>query len=137
MTKKQMASKAGGSKRVKLGGSKPPKSEASKAIKSTPALTAKTTVSVNPLQPPVLTVETIPLTEMDYKIADPVVEFNLLEIHNLCYDKYLDKDEMPIWETNLPTYVVPVTHPGQDLVRLCQKYYLPYQRQRDFIFYYS
>ena len=62
---------------------------------------------------------------MDYKIADPVVEFNLLEIHNWCFDKFLDKDEIPIWETNLPKYVVPVTHPGQDLVRLCQKHYVP------------
>ena len=114
-----MTSKAGGSKPIKPGGSKPPKLEASKAIKSTSALIAKTTMSVNPLQPPIPTVETIPLTDMDYKIADPVVEFNILEIHNWCFDKFLDKDEMPIWETNLPKYVVPVTHPGQDLVRLC------------------
>lgn len=35
---------------------------------------------------------------------------------------------MPIWETNLPKYVVPLTHPGQDLIRLCQKYYVPDQR---------
>ena len=62
---------------------------------------------VNPFQPLVPTEETIPLTDMDYKIADPVVEFNLLEIHNWCFDKFLDKYEMPIWETNLPKYVVP------------------------------
>ena len=36
---------------------------------------------------------------------------------------------MPIWETNLPKYVIPVTHPGQDLVRLCQKYYVLDQRE--------
>ena len=36
---------------------------------------------------------------------------------------------MHIWETNLPKYVVPITHPGQDLVRLCQKYYVPNQRE--------
>lgn len=77
-----MTTKAGGSKLIKPGGSKPPKSEASKAIKYTPSLTAKTTEFVNPLQSPVPTVETLPLTDMDYKIADPVVEFNLLEIHN-------------------------------------------------------
>ena len=35
---------------------------------------------------------------------------------------------MPIWDTHLPKYVVPLTHPGQDLVRLCQKHYEPYQR---------
>ena len=65
---------------------------------------------------------------MDYKIADHVVEFNLLEIHNWCFDKFLDNDEMPIWDTNLPKYIVPVTHLGQDLVRLCQKHYVPDQR---------
>ena len=35
---------------------------------------------------------------------------------------------MPIWETHFPKYVVPLTHPGQYLVRLCQKHYEPNQR---------
>ena len=60
MTKKQMTPKAGGSKPVKPGGSKPLKSEAVKAPKSTPAITAKTTVTVNPLQPPVSTKKSSP-----------------------------------------------------------------------------
>ena len=77
-----MTSKAGGSKPIKPGGSKPHKSEALEAIKSTLAITAKTTMSVNPFQPPMPTVEILPLTNMDYKIADPVVQFNLLDIHN-------------------------------------------------------
>ena len=94
MTKKQMTPKAGGSRPVKPGGSKPPKSEVAKAPKSTPALTAKTTVFVNPLQPPVSTEEIIPLTDVDYKIVDPVVELKLLEVHNWCYEKFLDKDDI-------------------------------------------
>ena len=85
-------------------------------------------MTVNPLQPPVSTEEVIPLVDVDYKIVDPVVEFNLLEVHNWCHEKFLDKEEMPLWNTNLPKYVVPVTHPGQDLVRMCQKYYVPDQR---------
>ena len=120
MTKKQITTKPGGSK--------PPNSITSKPVKSTPVLTTKSTVSVNPLQPPVAAEETLPLTDMDYKIVDPVVEFNLLEIHNWCYDKYLDKDEMPIWETHLPQYVVPLTHPRKYLVSPCQKNYEPDQR---------
>ena len=128
MTKKQITVKAGGSKPTKPGGSKPPKPVTPKEVKAIPALTAKSNVSVNPLQPPVAAEETIPLTDMDYKIADPLVEFNFLEIQNWCYDNYLDKDEMPIWETYLPKYVVPLTHPAQDLVRLCQKNYEPDQR---------
>ena len=35
--------------------------------------------------------------------------------------KYLDKDE-------IPKYIVPLTHPGQEVIRLCQKYYEPDQR---------
>lgn len=96
MTKKKITAKPRGSKPTKPGGSKPPKSVTPKAIKSTPTLTAKSTLSVNPLQPPVAAKEILPLTDMDYKIVDHVVEFNLLEIHNWCYDKYLDKDEIPI-----------------------------------------
>ena len=123
MTKNQIIAKPGGSKLTKPGGYKPPKLVTPKDVKSTPALTAKSVVSVNPLQPPVAAEETLPFTDMDYKIVDPVVEFNLFEIHNWCYDKYLDKDEMPILETHLSQYVVPLTHPGQDLVILCQKHY--------------
>ena len=69
------------------------------------------------------------MTDLDYKIVDPLVDFNLLEVHNWCYEKFLDKDDMPIWDTNLPKYVVPLTHPGQALIRLCQKYYVLDQRE--------
>ena len=119
MTKKQITTRPGGSKPTNPGGSKPPKSVTPKAVKSTPILTAKSTISVNPLQPPIAIVETLPLTNMDYKIVDLVVELNLLEIYNWCYDKYLDKDEMPIWEAHFRKYLVPLTHPRQYLVILC------------------
>lgn len=109
-------------------GSKTPKSEGSKAPKPTPVITTKFVVTVNPLQPPVVAAESIPLTNIDYKIADPVIDFNLQDIHNWCYEKYLDKDDIPIWETHLPKYIVPLTHPGQEIIRLCQKYYDPDQR---------
>ena len=72
--------------------------------------------------------ESIPLTDLDYKTVDPDVQLNLLDIHNWCYEKYLDKDEIPILETHLPKYIVPLTHLGQEVIRLCQKYYEPDQR---------
>ena len=96
MTKKPITPKAEGSKSVKPGGSKPPKTEAAKAPKSTPTITTNTTVIVNPLQPPVSNEEVIHLIDLDYKIVDPLVEFNLLEVHNWCYEKFLDKEEMPL-----------------------------------------
>ena len=56
--------------------------EGSKVTKSILAMTSKTAIIVNPLQPPVIDIEHIPLADIDYKIADPIVEFNLLDIHN-------------------------------------------------------
>ena len=65
------------------------KSKGSKTPKSTPAMTPNTAIVVNPLQPPVVDIEHIPLADIDYKIVDPIVEFNLLDIHNWCFEKYL------------------------------------------------
>ena len=79
--------------------------------KSNPAMTSKTTIVVNPLQPPVVDIEHTPLTYVDYKITNPVIEFNLLDLHCWSLEKSLDlADEVQIWESNLPKYVVPHTH---------------------------
>ena len=78
MKKKQFTPKAGGSKPVRPGGSKPPKTEAAKVPKSTPVISTKTTITINPLQPPTSNEEVIPLVDLDYKIVDPLVDFNLL-----------------------------------------------------------
>ena len=45
-----------------------------------------------------------------------------------------------MWDSNLPKYIVPLTHSVPDFVKLCQSYYLPDQRcivnkDRDVIFY--
>ena len=42
---------------------------------------SKTTIVVNPLEPPILDIEHTPLADVDYKIANPVIEFNLLDLH--------------------------------------------------------
>ena len=130
MTKKQVTPKAGGPKASKSVTTKLPKPESSKINKPTPALTADSNEVVRPLQPPISFEESIPLTDLDYRITDTVVEFNLLEIHNWCQDKFLNKnqDDIPIWESNFPKYVVPVTHPSEDLIILCQMHYVPDQR---------
>ena len=58
------------------------KSKGSKTPKPTLAMTPNTAIVVNPLQSPVVDIEHIPLADIDYKIADPIVEFNLLDIQN-------------------------------------------------------
>ena len=71
--------------------------------KSNPVMTSKTSIVVD--------IEHIPLADVDYKIADPMIEFNLLDLHCWSLEKSLDKvEEVQIWESNLPKYVVPLTH---------------------------
>lgn len=65
-------------------------------------MTSKTATVVNPLQPPVIDIEHIPLADIDYKIEDRIVEFNLLDIHNCSYEKSLDnQEEVHILESHL------------------------------------
>ena len=92
-------------------------------------MTSNTAIVVNPLQPLVIDLEHIPLVDTDYKLADPIVEFNLLDIHNWCYEKSLDnEEEVHIWESHLPKYVVPLTYPCEEVIRLCQRHYVPEKR---------
>ena len=53
----------------------------------------KTTVIVNPLQSPLVDIEHTPLADVNYKIIDTVVEFNLLDLHCFSYEKSLDQVE--------------------------------------------
>ena len=70
------------------------------------------------------------MIDLDYKIADATFEFDLLEVHNWCQEKFEKKEanDIPVWESNFPKYVVPITHPTQDFIRLCQMHYIPDQR---------
>ena len=59
--------------------------------KSNPSMTLKTTIFVNPLQPLVVDIKNTPLANVDYKIADPVIEFNILDLHSWTLEKSLDQ----------------------------------------------
>ena len=89
-------------------------------------MASKSTIVINPLQPPIVDVDNTPLDDVDYKIADSVIEFILLDLHYWSLEKSLDQgDEFHIWESNLPKYVVPHTPYCLDVIRLC---YSPDQR---------
>ena len=140
--KKQVTPKSGGPKPQKKASAKIPQPESFKLDKLTPALTADSTEVVRPVQPPVTSQENSPLVDLDYRILDPLVEFNLLDVYNWCFGKSVEKGDkdIPIWDSNLQKYIVPLTHSTPDFVRLCQSYYLPYQRcivieDREVIFY--
>ena len=107
-------------------------------------MASKSTLLINPLQPPIVDVEHIPLADVDFKINDTVTEFNLLELHCWSQDKSLDQaDVVFIWESNFPKYVVPHTHQCLEAIRLCQSCYSPDQRaivnseKRSVVYHYS
>jgi len=113
-----------------------------KIDKPTPALTADSTEVVRPVQPPVISAENSPLVDLDYRILDPNVEFNLFDVYNWRYGKSVEKSDkdIPIWESNLPRYIVPLTHSVSEFIRLCQAYYMLEQRcivnkEKDILFY--
>ena len=73
-------------------------------------MASKNIVPINSLQPPIVDVEHIPLADIDFKITNIVTEFNLLELHCWSQEKSIDQaDEVFIWESNFPKYVVPQT----------------------------
>ena len=85
-------------------------------------------VTVNPLQPHAVDVEHTPLADKDLKIRDPITDFNLLELHYWSHDKFMDQaDEIHLWESNFPKYVLPQTFQFPEII-LCQVNYLQNER---------
>jgi hypothetical protein len=85
--------------------------------------------SENPMIPPPIDLDHIPLADRDYKIAEPKCEFNFFELHCWLKDIFLDQsDEIGLWESNLPLYMFPQTYPFPEFVLKCQANYLPSQR---------
>ena len=77
-------------------------------------------VIVNPLQPPIVDVEHTPLAGKDFKISDTVTDFNLLDIQCWSYDKSIDQaDDICLWESNLPKYILPHTFQFTEIIKLC------------------
>ena len=130
MKKKQVTPKSGGPKPQKKASIKIPQPESSKLDKPTPAVIADSTEVLRLVQPPVTSQENSLLVELDYKILDPSVEFNLLDVYNQCFGKSVEKNDKVtlVWDSNMPKYIVPLTHSAPYFVRLCQSYYLPDQR---------
>lgn len=54
----------------------------------------------------------IPLAEKFFKITDIDCEFDMLELHHWLKKTYQDsEDEINLWESLLPMYMFPQTHP--------------------------
>ena len=98
-------------------------------LKTNLSMASESAIFINPLQPLVVDIENTPLADVDYKIIDLVTKYNLLELHCWSQEKSLDQvDDVLIWESNFPKYVVPHTHQCPEAIRLCQTHYSLDQR---------
>jgi hypothetical protein len=62
----------------------------------------------NPILPPPVDLDHIPMVDKDYKITDPRCEFDFFELHSWIKDIFLDqRDEIGLLESNLPLYMFP------------------------------
>jgi hypothetical protein len=62
-----------------------------------------TDTSENPILPPPVDLDHIPLMDKDYKITELRCEFDFFKFHSWIKDIFLDQsDEIGLWESNLP-----------------------------------
>ena len=88
-----------------------------------------TDTSENPILPPPVDLDHIPLVDKDYKITKPRCEFDFFELHSWLKDVFLDQsDEIGLWESNLPLYMFSQTHNFPEFALRCQARYFPSQR---------
>lgn len=84
---------------------------------------------INPLIPPFVDLDHIPLADRDFKINETQCDYNFLELYCWLEDKHIDKtDEIGLWESNIPHYIFPLTFQALKFTRRCQYYYVPVQR---------
>jgi hypothetical protein len=59
--------------------------------------------SENPMIPPPVDLDHIPLADRDYKVTEPRCEFDFFELHSWMKEIFLDQsDEIGLWESNFP-----------------------------------
>ena len=62
----------------------------------------------NPLLPPPVDLDKVPLVDKNRLIADTVYSFNFFDLQSWLQDVFLDQsDEIGLWESNFPLYLFP------------------------------
>jgi hypothetical protein len=85
--------------------------------------------SENPMIPPPIDLDHIPLADRDYKVTELRCEFDFFELHSWLKEIFLDQsNEIGLWESNFPLYMFPQTHHFPEFVLRCQASYFPSQR---------
>lgn len=84
---------------------------------------------VNPLIPPSIGLDRIPLVDRDYRISETQWDCEFLELYYWLEDKHVDKtDEIGLWDSNLPHYIFPLTFHALEFSKTSQACYVPGQR---------
>ena len=84
---------------------------------------------INPLIPPSIDLDNIPLVDRDYRINEAQCDYDFLELYCSLEDKHVDKTyEIGLWDSKLPHYIFPLTFQAPEFTRRCQECYVPTQR---------
>ena len=82
------------------------------------------TLDVAPVNPPSKELEAMPLVDSDFLIADFVAERNHLQTFWQLRNNHLDNSDMyGIWESNLPTFLLPFVNVFHEVIHLCAENY--------------
>jgi hypothetical protein len=88
-----------------------------------------TEIEENPFLPPPIDLDRIPLVDKDHLIAELEWEFDFFELHFWLKDTFLDhRDEIGLWESNLPLYLFPHIYHFPEFTLKFQVHYLPRHR---------
>jgi hypothetical protein len=65
----------------------------------------------NPFVPPPVELDKIPLVDKDHLVSDTICNFDFSDLQSWLREVFLDQsDEIGLWESNLPLYLVPQIH---------------------------
>jgi hypothetical protein len=89
----------------------------------------KSNVEENPFLPPLVDHDRIPLAYKDYLISKTKYEFDFLELQSWFKYTFINhRDEIVLWQSNLPLYFFPQVYNFLEFACKCQAHYLPNQR---------
>jgi hypothetical protein len=89
----------------------------------------RTKAKENPFLSPPVDLDRIPLDDKDNLIADTKCEFDFTDLQSWLKEVFLDQsDDIGLWESNLPLYLLPQIHHFPKFSLKCQAHYIPEQR---------
>ena len=92
-------------------------------------MASQTSLDMRPLQTPHLDINHLAFADKDFQMKDTASPTYLLKLHCWSKDKFLNqKDDIHLWESNLPKYLLLEVHPFPEIIHFCHACYVPSQR---------